>query len=161
MKQLDGEWWATVIHEFRTHVREESEFLAAYEGLVADSEDESVRFLLELIIGDERRHHDLFSSLADASVAADAVPAGPSRSGSSLSGPSLSAEQARRLLEPTARFLQAERDESRKLAALRAQLKPVRTDTLWPLLVELMEIDTAKHVRILSYLHDRLEAATR
>ncbi len=151
MRQLDGEWWATVIHEFRAHVREESEFLTAYEGLVADSEDESVRFLLELIIGDERRHHDLFSSLADASVATDALPAAPSLSG----------EQARRLLEPTARFLQAERDESRKLAALRAQLKPVRTDTLWPLLVELMEIDTAKHVRILSYLHDRLEAATR
>jgi len=35
----------------------------------------------------------------------------------------------------------------------------LRTDTLWPLLVELMEIDTAKHVRILEYLAERLAAA--
>jgi len=150
MKRLDGEWWATVIHEFRAHVREETGFLDAYEALVAGSEDESVRFLLELIVADEHRHHDLFSSMAEASVGADdALPAAPR----------ITPEAARQLLEPTTRFLEAEHEETRKLAALRRELKPVRTDTLWPLLVELMEFDTAKHVRILEYLRDRLAEA--
>jgi rubrerythrin len=153
MRRLDGEWWATVIHEFRAHVREEATFLDAYEALVAESSDESVRFLLELIVADEHRHHDLFSSMADASVADDAGDGLPA-------APRLSAETARRLLEPTERFLDAEREETKKLAALRRELKPLRTDTLWPLLVELMEVDTGKHVRILEYLRDRLTEAT-
>jgi len=147
----DGEWWARVVHEFRSHVREESGFLASYEALVAESEDPSVRFLLELIVGDERRHHDVFTSMADASVGDGAFP-GP---------PAVSAELARRLLEPTERFLAAEREESKKLAALRKGLKPAGEGTLWPLMVELMEIDTSKHIRILEFLRDRLAKVAR
>ena len=149
MTRSDDEWWAKVIHEFHAHVREEGEFLSAYEALVARSEDESVRFLLELILGDEHRHHDLFMSMADASVGEAPFP-GP---------PRLSPGAARELLEPTERFLAAEREESKKLSALRRSLKPVAGGTLWPLIVELMEIDTSKHVRILQFLRDRLTKA--
>ena len=149
MKHADDEWWAKVIHEFHAHVREESGFLAAYESLVAASEDEAVRFLLELILGDEHRHHDLFTSMADASVGEGPFP-GP---------PQLSPAAARALLEPTERFLAAEREESRKLAALRRTLKPAAAGSLWPLMIELMEMDTSKHVRILEFLRDRLSQA--
>ena len=148
MKHADDEWWAKVIHEFHAHVREESGFLAAYEALVAASEDEAVRFLLELILADEHRHHDLFSSMADASVGEGPFP-GP---------PQLPAETARALLEPTERFLAAEREESKKLGALHRALKPV-SGSLWPLMIELMEMDTSKHVRILEFLRDRLSQA--
>ncbi len=146
MRRLDDEWWAQVIHEFRAHVREESGFLESYEALVSRSDDESVRFLLELILGDERRHHDLFTSMADASIGEGPFP----------EPPSLAPETARALLEPTERFLEAEREESKKLSALRKSLKPAGTSTLWPLMVELMEIDTSKHIRILEFLRDRL-----
>jgi rubrerythrin len=149
VRQLDDERWATLIHQFQAHVREETSFLEAYEALVAECDDDSVRLLLDLIVADERRHHDLFASLAEASVAANGRPAAPA----------LSSDQARRLAEPTQRFLAAEREESRNLAALRKELKPLRRETLWPLLVELMEIDTAKHVRILEYLSERVAAA--
>ena len=149
MRRLDPEWWATVTHEFQAHVREETGFLEAYEALVAGCDDETVRFLLELIVADERRHHDLFTSMADASVGEGAFP----------EPPALSADVARALLEPTERFLDAEREESRKLAALHKELKPLHSDTSWPLIVELMQIDTAKHVRILEYLCERLAAA--
>jgi rubrerythrin len=147
----DDEWWAKVIHEFHAHVREEGEFLDAYEALVASSEDESVRFLLELILGDEHRHHDMFMSMADASVGEAPFP-GP---------PQLSPGTARALLEPTERFLAAEKEESKKLAALRRSLKPAAGGTLWPLMVELMEIDTSKHVRILEFLRERFSEAAR
>jgi len=149
MKPNDDERWARVVHEFRAHVREESAFLAAYERLVAASEDDAVRFLLELIVGDEHRHHDLFTAMADASVDEGPFP-GP---------PRLSRDAARALLEPTERFLAAEREESKKLSALRRELKPVGDATLWPLMVELMEIDTSKHVRILEFLRERLSQA--
>jgi rubrerythrin len=151
MTQRDGEWWARVVHEFRSHVREESGFLESYEALVTESDDASVRFLLELIIGDEHRHHGLFTSMADASVGEGAFP-GP---------PAPSPELARQLLEPTERFLAAEHEESKKLAALRKDLKPAGDGTLWPLIVELMEIDTSKHIRILEFLRDRLAKEAR
>jgi hypothetical protein len=151
MAPRDDEWWATVIHEFHAHVREESGFLSAYEALVASSEDDAVRFLLELILGDEHRHHELFTSMADASVGEGPFPRPPR----------LSRDAARALLEPTERFLHAEREESKKLAALRRELKPAGDNTLWPLMVELMEIDTSKHVRILEFLHDRLSKEAR
>ena len=151
VKRLDDEWWARVVHEFRSHVREESGFLSSYEALVASADDEAVRFLLELIIGDERRHHDLFMSMADASVGEAPFP----------EPPRLPPDTARLLLEPTERFLDAEREESKKLAELRKGLKPAGSDTLWPLMVELMEIDTSKHVRILEFLRDRLSQAAK
>jgi len=145
MTRGDDEWWARVVHEFHAHVREESGFLTAYEDLVARSEDDSVRFLIGLILDDEHRHHDLFTSMAGASVGEAAFP-GP---------PSVPPETASALLGPTASFLAAEREESKKLAALRRDLKGAG-DSLWPLMVELMEIDTAKHVRILEFLRERL-----
>ncbi len=150
MTRTSGDWWASVIHEFKMHVREEAVFLEAYERLVEESDDESVRFLIQLVLADEHRHHELFQSMADSAVgAAEGVPPAPT----------VSPDAARRLLEPTERFLEAEREDSAKLAALRRELKPVRDATLWSLLVELMEIDTSKHVRILEYLRGRLRAA--
>jgi hypothetical protein len=68
---------------------------------------------------------------------------------------------ARRLLEPTERFLEAERDDRAQLRRLRKELKPARSNTLWPLMVELMEIDTDKHIRILEYLGTRLRDAAK
>jgi hypothetical protein len=154
--KVDEQWWAEVIHQLQSHVREESVFLDAYARLVDDTDDPSVQFLLRAILDDERRHHELFMSMADAARSADSDAGG---AGAVPPAPRLSAQTARTLLEPTERFLAAERDDHRHLAALRKDLKPVRDDTLWPLLVELMEIDTTKHVRILEYLRGRLRAA--
>jgi rubrerythrin len=161
--KVDEQWWAEVIHQLQSHVREESVFLDAYARLVDDTDDPSVRFLLGAILDDERRHHELFASMADAARSADSdagsADAGASGDEAVPPAPRLSADTARTLLEPTERFLAAERDDHRHLAALRKDLKPLRDNTLWPLLVELMEIDTTKHVRILEYLRDRLRAA--
>lgn len=154
MARADDQWWAAIIHQFKTHVREEGAFLEAYERLVHEASDPSVKFLIGAVLDDERRHHALFEAMADAAAGAgdpDTVP--PS--------PKLSPDSALRLLEPTERFLEAEQEDRVRLAQLRRQLKPVRADTLWPLLVELMEIDTGKHIRILEYLRDRLRDAAR
>jgi rubrerythrin len=150
-RAAEGEWWADVIHAFQAHVRDESHFLTAYHEFLDRAEDESIRFLLELILDEERRHHDLFTAMTESAVRQPG--SGP------LGAPRLAPSEAAALLEPTERFLEAERDDHKRLRALRRTLRPARRDTTWPLIVELMELDTTKHMRILEYLRDRLRDA--
>jgi len=149
-KSLSQEWWAEIAHEFQAHVREEEHFLRAYRELVAEIGDPSMRLLVELIIEGEERHHQLM-----ARIAGEARDVAGSRTSVA---PRFSAEEVARLREPTERFLDAEREDRRRLRALADTLRPLRDENLWPLIVELMEIDTRKHVQILEYLHRRLEA---
>ena len=152
MKQLSPEWWAAVTHEFQAHVREEEQFLDSYRDLVKTIDDPGTRLLVELIIEDEERHHALMARLAqEARDAADA--------GSGTAVPWFSAADAARLLEPTERFLEAEREDRQRLRALAGALRPLRDRNVWPLVVELMEIDTRKHVLILRFLRKQISAA--
>jgi bacterioferritin (cytochrome b1) len=153
MSEPSGEWWANVTHRFSAHVREESAFLAQYEELVDQVGDPGTQFLLRMILDDERRHHALFEEMTQAALggAPTDLP-GP---------PALDAATAARLLEPTERFLAAEHDDQEQLRSLRRTLRPARDDTLWPLLVELVEIDTEKHITILEYLRARLRRAAK
>ncbi len=147
-----GEWWARVNHQFASHVRQETAFLEEYERLVEQVGDAGIAFLLRMILEDEHRHHELFEEMSRAALGeAGALPTAPEPDRAT----------AKALLEPTERFLDAERDDQATLRRLRKELKPARDDTLWPLLVELMEIDTGKHIRVLEYLRRRLRAAAR
>ena len=148
-----GEWWAKVNHQFASHVRQETAFLEQYEQLVEQVGDDGIAFLLRMILADEHRHHELFEEMSRAALGDDpaAVPAPPAPDRAT----------AKALLEPTERFLDAERDDQETLRRLRKELKPAREDTLWPLLVEMMEIDTEKHIRVLEYLRQRLRAAAK
>ncbi|HTK16815.1 MAG TPA: hypothetical protein VL769_10520 [Acidimicrobiia bacterium] len=148
-----GEWWARVNHQFSTHVREESAFLTQYEELAGRVGDAGIEFLLRMILEDERRHHLLFEEMTAAALDSGEPRMPPP--------PAPDAEMARTLLEPTERFLDAERDDRIQLRHLRKELKPARDDTLWPLMVELMEMDTEKHIRILEYLRARLRDAAK
>ena len=60
------------------------------------------------------------------------------------------------LLEQTRRFLEIERRDEVDLRSLAHELRHLREETMWPLLVELMRLDTEKHVRVLEYLERRL-----
>jgi rubrerythrin len=146
----DDEWWITIAHAFSAHVREERYVLERYEELAATTADPGTRFLLELILEDERRHHELFERLGASATG------GPE--GAAVPGPpEPEAEHATALLEQTTRFLEIERDDAAGLKRLGRELKPGAHDTMWRLLVEVMELDTEKHIRILEYLRHRLE----
>jgi rubrerythrin len=146
-----NEWWVTLTHAFETHVREEARFLEAYEQLCKGIEDPGARFLIELILEDERRHHGIFERLAE-SARSDTASSSPPI-------PSPTREEAESILEPTKRFLEAEIEDRGHLRDLAKQLDGAG-DNLWSLLIELMDLDTRKHVRILEYLRDRLEQAS-
>lgn len=150
VESLGDQWWVEVTHAFSAHVREELGILEAYEHLADTLDDPGICYLLRLILDDEHRHHRLWEEMAEAARTEFGSPDG------TPPAPRADAARGTDLLEQTRRFLDIEREDAERLRELRRKLKPVRDDTLWHLLVELMEHDTAKHVRILEYLERRL-----
>lgn len=139
------------------HVSSEAELIAAYrERAEAPDTPEAARYLIRLVLEDEERHHRLLHEIVTAlgnDMAwrhdPDAVPNLPF-------GP-----PDRAIAEVTHRFLAAERTDRKQLRALRKELRPFRDTSLWALLVELMEHDTAKHIRILTFIADHVAPRSR
>jgi hypothetical protein len=138
------------------HVATEGAMLEEYQRLAQDqSASPAFRYVANLILADERRHHQIFNDLAEsirqsAELRSEDEPIPP------LHG--LEADR-NRIEAVTARLLAAERADAKELKRLAKQLKDVRDTTLWGLLVELMQDDTAKHIKILSFIRDRAEDA--
>ncbi|MGH9090898.1 MAG: ferritin-like domain-containing protein [Acidimicrobiales bacterium] len=147
---------AEITHAFAAHVRDESYVLDRYREVAAATGDPGTRFLLELVLADEDRHHEIFERLEASSEAeppegARVVPPPPRPE----------PEHRAVLLEHTRRFLEIERRDEVDLRSLAHELRHLREDTMWPLLVELMRLDTEKHVRVLEYLERCLRDAGR
>jgi rubrerythrin len=149
-----NEWWAAISHAFASHVRDESYVLDRYEELARSTADPGTRFLLQLILADERHHHQVFEQLRASAAkdpSADDIP-GP---------PEPPPDEVPLLLEQTQRFIEFERQDESSLKDLGRRLRSSDSGTLWRLLVELMELDTEKHLRILDYLKRHLEDLAR
>ena len=131
------------------HGSEEGAILATYEVLANESEDESIRYLVNLVLDDERRHHRLLAEMANAmawgTVKANAEPATPD----------LSRQMDAALLAQTKQLRRFEEKDSHDLEQLRKRLRPYADTTLWVLLVDLMLLDTKKHTTILKFLEKR------
>jgi hypothetical protein len=135
------------------HVEQEQEIVEEYRRLAA-SDDRAFGFLAKVILEDEERHHKLFADLAE-SIRKSAELFGATRPIPPLVG--LGFDRTR--LATTERFLEVEKADLRELKELEKQLKDFKTTTLWALLVQIMRDDTEKHIRILSFIHDRLREA--
>jgi hypothetical protein len=131
-----------------THVASETEMLAAYQAAVADTPDEYVRYLLQLIISDEQRHHQLLGEMANYLRAgidgSDPRPRIPW-----LARP----KQPSSLRDATRRLMRAERRDRRELRRYRRRLRPLRNTTLLGVLVDTMLLDTKKHLLLLQAIH--------
>lgn len=134
------------------HVTSEAEFVAAYrERAEAPDTPEAARYLIRLILTDEERHHRILHEIVTAIGNGVAWHEDPAAVPNLAYGPT-----DRALVEDTRRFLAAERADQKQLRALRKELRPFRDTSLWALLVEVMEYDTAKHIRILTFIADRI-----
>lgn len=137
----------SLLRHFREHVDGELELLKAYVEF-RDSGPEHVRYLVDLILDDEVRHHRLFGELVNRLKSdidwKDYWPHVPYLHRSSPVRASLR--------EATERFLTFEQEDAKSLERLRKELRPLRDTTLFSLLVELMELDTKKHIAILKFI---------
>ena len=136
------------------HVVEEGAILDEYQRLAEDDScSPAFRYIARLILEDERRHHAMFNDLAEAikqmgELRDEDTPI-PSLHG--LRG------DRDRIIETTAKLLKVERDDAKKLKTLAKELKDVRETTLWGLLIELIQHDTDKHIKILRFIRERAE----
>jgi hypothetical protein len=136
------------------HADEESALLERYRRFAGEAASPAVRYLVRLIVDDEERHHRLLAELANA-VAWEGGDMGPTEAVPDLQPAERSGREPERdrvLAEETKALLAAEVRDRRRLRRLHRQLEPYRDTTLWELLVELMELDTQKHIHILRFV---------
>lgn len=148
--QRDKTWDVTVLEHLTSHVQAEQTIMDDYARAVRTVQEPDVQYLLDLIVDDEVRHHRMMEEMVHALKGMmhwqHVSPAVPGRTHGALS------PEVRQLVE---RFLKVERTDRRELEDLRHKLRPVADTTLWTLLIDLMALDTEKHIRILESLAAR------
>ena len=148
-------WEEELYDVLMDHVKDESDVLHRYETLAKESTGH-VQFLLELIAEDEERHHRLFERWAETIkdvgllIEADDVVPGLVRE-----------PDPEGLVAAVDDLLEVEKRDAHQLKALDKMLKDVRRTTVWPLLVDIMALDTEKHVRILEFLRHHAQRTAR
>jgi hypothetical protein len=128
------------------HGSEEGALLHRYQHFAQDVSAPEVRYLVLLILDEERRHHRLLAEMANS------IAWGMSDESPVAAVPDVTHDDAgnRALAEETHSLLRAERNDRTELKRLRKRLRPFRDITLWELIVDLMLLDTEKHIQILS-----------
>ena len=133
------------------HIAAERTLLKEYSDIADRTESKAFRYLVNLLIEDEIRHHRIFSELAE-SVETIALmkPTEPLV-------PLIDFVRADRdaVLEATERLLEHENEDARELKRLQRELRNTKDDSLDGLLVELMQRDTQKHIAILRFVRKR------
>jgi hypothetical protein len=141
-----------LLRHFSEHADGERELLEAY-AKFRDSGPEHVRYLVDLILDDEARHHRMFGELVNRLKSdIDWREYGPQV-------PFVEKASADRepLVEATRRLLDFEHEDHKALERLQKELRPLRDTTLFSLLVELMQFDTKKHIAILKFIQRSAE----
>jgi rubrerythrin len=133
---------------FVNHVETERSVLEQYVSVAEQSESKAFRYLVNLLIEDERRHHRLFMEIAD-SIKTEALTG---EEDAKVPGVDFYRADRTKTLESTMVLLKNEQDDEVELKRLKRLLKDVKDVTLWSLLVELMQLDTKKHIAILRFV---------
>jgi bacterioferritin (cytochrome b1) len=142
-------WEGTLLQMVQGHVAAEEHIEDDYRELASSTDAPDVRFLVNLILEDEERHHRWMAQLADAVRALinnDTSPEIPWLR---------HLDDQKELVDATKRFLAVERDDAKHLRQLMKELHDVEDTTLWALLVRLMLLDTEKHIEILRFVQRR------
>jgi rubrerythrin len=146
-------WSQSLLNHLVDHMDRERGLLRRYEELSASAPDEQVRYIVALILADEVKHHQLFADMVGALRA-------------EMGSPALTSDRLPRhvgdhqhdaeLAAATAELLAVEEGDAHDLENLRAALDQVADTRWWTLLVDVMALDTRKHIQLLTYLRDRL-----
>jgi rubrerythrin len=143
-------WSQQLITYLTAHMDSEREVLRSYAALVEEAPEGHVKYLVKLILADEIRHHQLFGEMINALRAEmdqrDIVPRLPDfEPGTTPTA----------LLEETRRLLQLERRDTDELKRLKKALDKVEDTRWWSVLVDVMALDTKKHVRLLQFIEQQ------
>jgi hypothetical protein len=145
-------WERQLYAHLRRHVETERATLERYAEVAEGTESEAFRYLVQLLIDDEIRHHRLFNELADSLETVALLK----REQPVVPYMDLDRADRAAALEATDELLKNEEQDRGELKQLQRDLRDVKDTTLWGLLVELMERDTDKHIAILRFVRKHL-----
>ncbi len=133
------------------HIETERGLLEEYSDIADRTESGAFRYLVNLLIEDEIRHHRIFLELAESLETIALMKAKEPLI------PLIDFVRSDRdaVLEATRRLLEHENEDARDLKRLRRELRDTKDDSLNGLLVELMQRDTQKHIAILRFVRRR------
>jgi len=134
-----------VVEALDQHGREEAELLERYQRFILEAKSPAARYLVQLIVDDEQRHHRILEELAN-TVAWGWVKGQPEEVVPAF----VSVE--RDLRAETRALLRHEIRDRTQLRRLRRRLRTYGEANLWGLLVDLMRSDTEKHIDILRFI---------
>jgi len=144
-----SKWEGRVFQLMQSHAATEEKVEAEYYELASSIDAADVKFLIELILADEIRHHqwlDQLSNSVKALIEMEPEPEIPWLRALNNPGD---------LLKTTKRFLAIEEDDAKELRHLLKELESVQDTTLWALIVKLILLDTKKHIEILQFIRHR------
>jgi hypothetical protein len=139
---------ARILATLRTHDEREAAILESYRHLVEESTDEGIRYLGQLIVEDEERHHRL---IAEMIARIETWVHGEQMSEAT---PSLTPRVDPHLLAETHTLIALEHEDASELRLLKKELRYAPATSLLPILVELMLADTARHIEILHFIRN-------
>jgi rubrerythrin len=154
---VDIDLWAQQLtHYLQDHMDTEREALRSYAHLAEETQSDRVRFLIQMVIDDEVRHHRLFQDMvhwlrAEHSGRPDMETRIGPDAGLGVG------EEREHLLELTERLLEMERDDERELKELGKIVTEVADTAWWITLVEAMRLDTRKHIMLMEAIKDLAE----
>ncbi len=136
-----------VVEALNRHGREEAELLERYQRFVDEAESPAARYLVQLILDDEKRHHRVLEELANTiawgwtkGVPDEIVPVFPTDGNEGA------------VRAETRAFLGHELRDRIHLKRLRRRLRSYGDAPVWALLVDMMQSDTEKHIDILRFI---------
>jgi hypothetical protein len=149
-------WEEDLFSHFTQHTEQETTLLSAYEALASSGPSQFVRYLAGMLLEDEKRHHRMFTQLANTLVSQASLTPGEDDVPPLTGGADVAA-----LAPLTDQLIALEEDDKHQLARLRKELRDVRDTTLWDLMVQIAERDTEKHLLILRFIAGTARDAAR
>jgi rubrerythrin len=141
--------WERELHAHLTsHVERERGMLQEYKSAAETSPSKALRYLVNLLIEDEIRHHEILNELAE-SLENEAMLGGRDPIIPNMDFDQPANRDA--VIDLTDQLLKKEQDDAQELRRLGHELRDVKDTSLWSLLIDLMQRDTEKHIAILRF----------
>lgn len=141
-----------LMNEFQSHARHEERWLEEYRQAAQESTDPLIRFLLELIVTDEMRHHELTNRM----ITKLKDELAWTRAEGTTRRRDVGQAKKKSLLASVERFLDAEREGIEKYEQLKETSHGLYRD-VFALLHSTMIHDSQKHIGILEFLRQKLQ----
>lgn len=146
-------WDQSLLSHIEAHLETEGKTGGSYESLT-QAGDPQIEYLARLFGTDEQRHHQMLTELLGS---VRSVAEWRHDESSWATTPLLDEGQRAVLIKAVDELIQAEKLDAHDLKQLRRDLTSHSEGTFWPTIVEVMGLDTEKHLRILKAIKRSLK----